>query len=397
MSEPISFLLTEAALRAKQSVKWTAYGPEILPAWIADMDFALAPPIRAALNARIALDDVGYPMAYPAAGINTLFAERAAARYQWSIEPDQVEFFSDVVQMIYLALLTLTDAGAGVIIQTPIYPPFLQSVAQTGRRPVLCPLVPDARGYAIDFAALEAACDAGTRLLLLCHPHNPSGRAFRRDELTALAEIVRRHDLLVISDEIHADIMLDERAHIPFASLADDLAARTITLTSASKAFNIAGLCVSCAVFGSPDLKRRFDQLPGHVRGGRSALGMAATSAAWRDGDPWLNTVLAQLRANRDYLASFVATRWPAVRHTPPEATYLAWLDCRDLELAEEPWRFFLREAGVAVSPGPDFGAAGQGFVRLNFATSPVILEAILTRMDRALLSVGKSTSARHP
>ena len=145
MSEPISFLLTEAALRAKQSAKWTAYGPEILPAWIADMDFALAPPIRAALNARIALDDVGYPMAYPAAGLNTLFAERAAARYQWSIEPDQVEFFSDVVQMIYLALLTLTDAGAGVIIQTPIYPPFLQSVAQTGRRPVLCPLVPDAR------------------------------------------------------------------------------------------------------------------------------------------------------------------------------------------------------------------------------------------------------------
>lgn len=397
MPEPSSFLLTEAALRAKQSAKWTAYGPEVLPAWIADMDFALAPPIRAALDARIARHDLGYPMMYPAAGLTELFAERAAARYQWSIEPNQVEFFSDVVQMIYLALLTLTDAGAGVIIQTPIYPPFLQSVAQTGRRAVLCPLVPGNHGYAIDFAALEAACEAGPRLLLLCHPHNPSGRAFRRAELAALGEIVRRHDLLVISDEIHADIMLDERAHIPFASLADDLAARTITLTSASKAFNIAGLCVACAVFGSPDLKRRFDQLPGHVRGGRSALGMVATSAAWRAGDPWLNTVLAQLRANRDYLASFVAARWPAVRHTPPEATYLAWLDCRAVGLREEPWRFFLRESGVALGQGPDFGVDGHGFVRLNFATSPVILEAILTRMDRALLSVGKSTSAPHP
>ena len=395
MSESIPLLLGKDQLRARECAKWTVYPDDVIPAWIADMDFALAAPVREALAQRLAAQDLGYPKMYHRAALPDAFVGRMAARYGWQIAPSQVEFFSDVVQTIHLCLLTLLEPGEGVVIQTPVYPPFLQSVGETGRRQVLCPLQPGPRGYEIDFDALDAACDAGTRMLLLCHPHNPTGRAFTREELEGLAEVVRRHNLIVVSDEIHADLMLDERPHLPFAMLGEDIAARTITLTSPSKAFNIAGLCLAVAVFGSTALRQRFGRLPDHVRGGRSAFGMAATAAAWQAGEPWLMAVLEQLRANRATVAAFVAARWPQVKHTPPEATYLAWLDCRGLELGEEPWRSFLREARVALSEGPNFGVEGEGFVRLNFATSPTILQEILERMDRALLTAGKSTPAR--
>jgi cystathionine beta-lyase len=264
-------------------------------------------------------------------------------------------------------------------------------VEETGRRQVLCPLVQTGEGYRIDFEAMEAACDAGTRMLLLCHPHNPTGRAFTRGELEGLAALVRRHDLLVLSDEIHADLMLEHRTHIPFAMLGEDIAARTITLTSPSKAFNVAGLVLAVAVFGSPALREKFGQLTGHVRGGRSAFGLSATAAAWQEGEPWLEAVRAQLRANLAMLTTFVNSRWPRIRYVAPEATYLAWLDCRGLGLGEEPFQFFLREARVALSEGPSFGEDGQGFVRLNFATSPEILAEILRRMDDALVRAGKA------
>lgn len=384
-----NILLPLDQLRARQSAKWTVYAPDVLPAWIADMDYAVAPPIREALQARLAREDLGYPMRYPRAGLDALFADRMAALYGWTVQPAQVEFFSDVVQIIHVALQTLLAEGEGVIIQTPIYPPFLQSVQETGRRQVLCPLVRGPAGYEIDFDAMDAACDAGTRLLLLCHPHNPTGRAFTREELEGLAELVRRRDLIVLSDEIHADLMLDDRPHIPFAALGDDIASRTITLTSPSKAFNIAGLCLAVAVFGSAGLHQRFGKLTAHVRGGRSAFGMSATAAAWTDGAAWLAAVRAQLRENRATVTEFLRARWPQLGYFAPEATYLAWIDCRALGLSEEPYRFFLREARVALSEGPSFGTAGEGCVRLNFATSPEILAEILQRMDGALLMQG--------
>lgn len=375
-------------LRRKTSAKWTVYDADVIPAWVADMDFELAPPIRAALDAQIRRGDLGYPQMYERSGLAELFCARAAARYDWHVEPSQVEFFSDVVQAIYLCLMTLTESGDGVLIQTPIYPPFLHAVAETGRRAISCGLVPGHARYEIDFDALEAAAP-GARMLLLCHPHNPTGRAYTREELERLAAIVMRHDLLVVSDEIHADLMLDERRHIAFASLSPAIAARTVTLTAASKAFNIAGLCLACGVFGSTALRQRFGSLPGHVRGGRSTLGMAAAAAAWRDGDAWLADTLSVLRANRATVAAHVAREWPAVRHFAPEATYLSWLDCAGLELGEEPFRFFLREARVALGEGPSFGAGGQGCVRINFATTPAILDEILARMSAALARRG--------
>jgi cystathionine beta-lyase len=192
-----------------------------------------------------------------------------------------------------------------------------------------------------------------------------------------------------VADEIHADLMLDARPHLPFASLAPEIAARTITLTAASKAFNVAGLCLACAVFGSAALRARFATLPNHVRGGRSTMGMTAAAAAWRDGDSWLDETLSTLRTNRERLATHVAREWSAIRHFPPEATYLAWLDCRELALGEEPYRWFLREAKVALGEGPSFGPPGVGHVRINFATTPAILDEVLGRMRGALARRG--------
>ncbi|MSR15974.1 MAG: pyridoxal phosphate-dependent aminotransferase [Gammaproteobacteria bacterium] len=376
--------LSLATLRQRRGVKWNAYPSDVLPAWVADMDFEIAPAIKAALDEAIAHSDLGYAQAYSDSGLDEIFCARMQARYGWQINPRQVDFFSDVVQIIYLALLTLTEPGAGVVIQTPIYPPFLQSVKETGRRAVISPLVQGDSGYTIDFEHLAASIDAQTTLLLLCHPHNPTGRAFTRDELNGLAELVLKHDLIVVSDEIHADLALDSRRHIPFASLSAEIAARTVTLTSPSKPFNIAGLCLAAAVFGSDALHKQFLTLPAHVRGGRSALGIAAAHAAWTASDAWLEEVLRLLRANRATVVTF-ARQWPRIKHTPPQATYLAWLDCRGLGLAVEPYQFFLEHAKVALSEGSAFGDEGRGFVRLNFATSPSILQEILTRMDAAL------------
>ena len=377
--------INEAQLRLRTGQKWSLYPSAVLPAWVADMDFAVAEPIRAALAARIENGDLGYPLPVARSGIAELFVERVAARFGWHIDASAVVILNDVVQGLYLGLETLSAPGDGVIIQTPIYPPFLHAVAELGRRAVQCPLLAGSTRYEIDFEHLEAAIDGSTRVLMLCNPHNPTGRAFTRDELTRLAALACRHDLVVVSDEIHADLILAPQPHIPLASLGPDIAARTMTLMSASKAFNIAGLCLAFAHFGSADLRQRFERLPAHGRGGNNAFSLAAVRAAWGGAQPWLDEVLNYLRGNRDHVAAFWRTHWPAVGHLPPQATYLAWLDLRALELPGGPHEFFLQRAQVALGDGRAFGAPGVGFVRLNFATSRALLEQVLERMHAAL------------
>lgn len=377
--------ISEASLRRRHGAKWNQYGADVLPAWVADMDFVVAAPIRAALHAAVDADDLGYPQAPRATGLPQLFATRVGERFGWTIDSRDVLILSDVVQGLYLALETFSARGEGALIQTPIYPPFLHAAQETGRRAVCVPLSAGTTRYEIDFAALEDAIDADTRLFMLCNPHNPSGRVFSRAELVAIGELACRHDLVIVSDEIHADLVLDEVPHIPIATIAPEVAARTITLMSASKAFNIAGLCMAFAHFGSHALKTRFERVPGHVRGGTNTLSIAAVRAAWSEAQPWLDEVLDQLRANRARVAAFVAERWPRVGHFPPEATYLAWLDLRALALAEPPHEYLLREAQVALNDGRTFGPPGDGFVRLNFATSPALLDTILARLDGAL------------
>jgi len=241
-------------------------------------------------------------------------------------------------------------------------------------------------GYRVDLDGLRA-CAAEARMLLLCNPHNPSGRVFRREELQEIASIAEEHDLWVVSDEIHAELVYPGHTHIPFASLSAAAEARTITLTAASKAFNVAGLRCALAAFGSAELRRRFLGFPRHLRGGLGNLGIEVAVAAWRHADPWLVEVLAYLEANRDFVAEFVGSELPGVRHHTPEATYLAWLDCRQLALEPTPYAFFLEKGRVALSDGPAFGAPGEGFVRLNFATSRSILSDALERMAKALKS----------
>src|SRR5690606_19325315 len=244
--------------------------------------------------------DVGYPMGLRQSGVAEAFCERMAQRFGWSIEPTRVEVLSEVVQGLYLAVDAFSRRGDGVLVQTPIYPPFLQVVRDLGRRLVENRMVRAGRELVPDLAALADAIDAGTRVLLLCHPHNPSGHVAGRRELERLAELVLAHDLIVIADEIHADLVYAGHAHVPFASLSPELAARTITLSSASKAFNIPGLRCAVAHFGTAALQQRFDAV-GHrrFRGGIGLFGLAATVAAWRFGQPWLDEVVPYLEANR--------------------------------------------------------------------------------------------------
>jgi len=371
--------------RPSRGEKWTTYPEDVLPLWVADMDFPIAEPIRRVLRFAVERSDLGYPIHPAPTPIPELTAERMRRLCGWAIEPQRVEILSDVVQGMYTAIHQLTEAGEGVVVQTPVYPPFLHSVAKLRRRLDENPLVARAGGYEIDLDGLRAATDDATRMLLFCNPQNPTGRAFRREELAALAELVLERDWIVVSDEIHQDLVWSGHRHVPFASLGPEVAARTITLTAASKAFNIAGLRCGVAVFGSDELARRFRALPRHLRGGIGMLGIEALDAAWRHSGPWLDQVRAYLEANRAFVIDFVARDLPGVVLHPPEATYLAWLDCRELALEPSPFAFFLAEAQVALSDGASFGEPGRGFARINFATSRAILSEALERMAKAL------------
>jgi cystathionine beta-lyase len=299
---------------------------------------------------------------------------------------ERIEVLVDVVQGLFVCLETFTAPGEGVVVQTPVYPPFLMAVADTSRRLVRNGLVRGSAGFEMDLEALRGAIDRETRVLMLCNPQNPTGRVFTREELEALAEVVLEHDLVVLSDEIHADLTYPGVVHVPFASLASELAERTVTLHSATKAFNIAGLRCAVAAFGSEALQQRFHSMPRKLRGGLDSFGAAATRIAWRECQPWLAELMTYLDGNRQRIAGFLAERLPAVGHVPPEATYLAWLDCRGLELpGASPFEFFLEHALVAGQDGARFGPDGEGWLRLNFATSRAVLDEALERMANAV------------
>lgn len=378
------------ALRRKRGVKWNRDADDILPAWVADMDFPVASPISEALIQVIETQDLGYSAAPEKHPLRRVFRNRLAERFGWEIPLRRIALLTDVVQGLYVGLSLYSEPGQRVVVQTPIYRPFMSAVSNTHRRFLYNPLLHDGERFVMDLDRLADEIDAQTRIILLCNPHNPTGRAFERAELEALAELVLAHDLTVISDEIHAELVYDGRQHIPFGSLSPAIAERTVTLMSASKTFNIAGLHCALAIFGSDSLLERFETIPVAARGAVGSLGLTASLCAFKFGQPWLDAVISYLQSNRDWLAGFLQAEIPAIQFTPPEATYLAWLDCRELKLRIPPHRHFLEKAKVALSPGPDFGAADEasnvdGFVRLNFATSRDILERIVERMAKSL------------
>lgn len=373
-------------LEQRRSEKWHTYPRDVLPAWVAEMDFPIAAAIERELRRFVDSSDVGYPMGLRQTGVAEAFCERMADRFAWAIEPARVELLAEVVQGLFLSVEAFSGRGDGVVVQTPIYPPFLHAVRELDRRLVENRLVRSGRELVFDLDALERSIDAGTRLLLLCNPHNPSGHVASRGELERLARLVLEHDLVVVADEIHADLVYSGHAHIPFASTSPEIAARTVTLSSASKAFNIPGLRCAVAHFGSEALQQRFQSVvPKRFRGGLGLFGLSASVAAWRFGQPWLDEVVPYLEANRDFVERQLAERIPEIGFHRPRATYLAWLDCAALGLETSPAAFFLQQARVALSDGRLFGSGYDDFVRLNFATSRPILEAILERMAGAV------------
>ncbi|MDG2050577.1 MAG: PatB family C-S lyase [Myxococcota bacterium] len=378
--------IDRSTLLARKSEKWHTYPADILPAWVAEMDFPVAPSIDRVLRESVNRWDVGYPIAPNDTGLREAFARRMEDRFDWAVNPEQVEILTEVVQGMYLSLLAYSEPGEGVVVQTPIYAPFLSAVRETGRELRENRLTFDTKEWGIDFEALEASIDPSTRVLLFCNPHNPSGRVFTRPELESICEIVLRHDLIVVSDEIHSDLLFDGRAHIPFGSLGPEIAARTMTLTSASKAFNIPGLRCAVAHFGHRKLQDRFNTaVPRHVRGGMGILGLYATLAAWEEGHDWLNEVVSYLERNRNFVVETTQMKWPAIRCASPQGTYMAFLDCSALNLAPSPARHFYEHGRLALSEGRVFGPGFESWVRLNFATSREILTEIFERMEQAV------------
>lgn len=366
-------------LRAKRGAKWQAHGAE-WSAWVADMDFPVAPCIREALHEVIDRDEFGYPnwggpfASSPAAAA---FGERMADRYGWEVRADRVHDLIDVVQGVRASVLHLSEPGDGIVLHLPAYHPFLDTIDQMDRR-----LVPVTRlDGQFDYDALEAVLDgAGATMWILCHPHNPLGHVFGRPELERIAQIAERFDLLVISDEIHADLTMPGHEHLPFEALGADVSARTVTVTSASKAFNLAGLRWAVMHAGSDRMEDALTALPGHYLGAPNIMAVTATVAAWTDGAGWLDAVVAQIDRNRHQLVDLLERQLPGTRYRPPEATYLAWLDCRGLGLGDDPAQTFMAR-GVDLSPGPQFGPQGIGHARINLATSPAVLEHTVAAM----------------
>ena len=372
-------------LQRRKGVKWNNYKEPVIPAWVADMDFPVAPEIQEVLLERVQSSDLGYPIAFEKSNLPGLLTERLQDRFSWGIKPSEVLSLTGVVQGLYYAVKLFSRKKDGVIIQTPIYPPFLQCVRDLDRKIIINPLRQAAKKYEIDFEHLEHCLKGKPKILMLCNPHNPTGRVYNREELEKLATFACRNDLIILSDEIHSDLVLDPVPHIPIASISKEVEARTITFLSASKSFNIAGLCLAFVHISDRTLFKIFDELPKHLIGSQNSLSLAAVEAAWTKGGGWLDATLAILMENRSYLKNMVDKNWPQVRFYPGEATYLAWMDMRSIGRGEKMAEFFHERSQVVLSEGETFGSEGTGFVRLNFATAPMILSDILHRMDKAI------------
>ena len=371
------------ALRRRRTVKWSLYGPDVLAAWVAEMDFDVAPPVRAALLDAVDREDFGYVPA-DTTELTAACAAFLAGAYGWEVPPARIFLVADVLVGIAGALDVFVPPGSPVVVPTPAYPPFFEVVTLGGRDVVPVPLVDGPDGPALDLDAISAALAHGAQAVLLCNPHNPTGRVFDPGELARLAEIVERHGARVVADEVHAPLVYPGRQHVPYATVSAAAAHHAVTVTSASKAWNLAGLKCAQVIANNHDDAVRWRTLPVFGIAGPTPLGIAASTAAYASAGPWLSELVAYLDRNRRLLGELVAAELPGVGYRAPDATYLAWLDCSALGF-DDPATFFLHDAHVALSDGPPFGAGSEQYVRLNFATSRVLLEQIVRAMGAAL------------
>jgi len=366
-------------LRRRRTVKWTLYDPDVLAAWVAEMDFDVAPSVRAAIVDAVDREDFGY-VEGDLGELTTACAAFLEAGYGWVVPPARIFPVADVLSAISTALDVFVEPGAGVVVPTPAYPPFFEVVELTGRPVVESPMIREADRDTLDLGAIDAALATGAGAVLLCSPHNPTGRVFTTDELRALAAVVDRHGARVVADEVHAPLVYAGHDHVPYATVTDAAAAHTITVTSASKAFNLAGLKCAQVVASNHADAARWRELRVFEVAGPTPIGIAASVAAYRDGGAWRRDLVAYLDANRMLLGRLLAAHIPAIGFRLPEATFLAWLECSALGL-DDPARVFLDRARVAVSDGPPFGTGCDQHVRLNFATSRALLEQIVVAM----------------
>jgi cysteine-S-conjugate beta-lyase len=371
--------------RQSSSHKWNRYqGRDILPLWVADMDFRSPAAVIKALHQRVQHGIFGYTD--PPAELSETIIAILARRYGWQVHPDWLVWLPGLVTGLNVACRAVGVAGDEVLTTVPVYPPFLTAPGNSRRRLRTVPLLRRGASWYFDFQALEQVVTERTRLFLLCSPHNPTGRVFSRGELEKLADFCLRHRLVICSDEIHADLVLDqEKAHLPTASLDEEVARRTITLLAPSKSYNIPGLGFSYALIPDPRLRIAFRQAMAGIVPEVNLFGYTAALAAYRHGSDWLAALLDYLRGNRDLVTEAIA-RMPGLSVNRVEATYLAWIDTREAQIGE-PAAFF-EAAGVGLSDGAQFG--GPGFVRLNFGCPRSTLEQALARMHRGVLTAGK-------
>ncbi len=369
--------------RGTDSRKWQKYGDEVIPLWVADMDFPSPEPVLQALHERVNHGVFGY--AYPRKELFEVIQERFQNLYHWKIHPEEIFFMPTLLSGLNLIFQVFSQPGDGILIQPPVYHRFIKDALTHDRIIVDPPLVPKGDTYEIDFEAFERAITKRTKIFILCNPHNPVGRVFTARELTRLAEICLRHRLVICSDEIHCELLYPGQKHMALASLSPEIARQTITLNGPGKTFNLPGLHLGFAVIQNTPWQEIWKKASYGLIPSVNSMAQAAALAAYQKGQEWLDQLLVYLEGNRDFLARSLKKRMPGIKMTRMEATYLAWLDCRGAGIPQDPFEFFLKNCRVALMNGPEFGRGGEGFLRLNFACSRKILTEALDRMAEAL------------
>lgn len=376
--------LTASQLVAAGSRKWTAF-PGCIGAFVAEMDFGIAAPIRQALDKAMTDGLTGYLTAKLLRDLGEACAGWQQQHHGWQIDPHDIKVMPDVLSVLEVVLRHFLPAGTPVVVPVPCYMPFIPILEWVGNPVVQLPMLRTPNGWALDEDGLDAAFAAGAGLLLLCNPHNPIGKVYSRDELTRISTIVEKYGARVFSDEIHAPLVYDGLSHVPYATLSEAAARQAITAVSASKMWNLAGLKCAQLVLTREEDRALWRRIGHRVNDATSTFGVIAQTAAWAQGEPWRGDVLAYLQGNRDTLTQQLATQLPQVDLVPAQGTYLAWLDCRALSLSPSPQAFFLQQAKVALTDGGDCGEGGQGHIRFNFGLPRPLLVQAVAHMAQAV------------
>lgn len=365
--------------------KWVFGTKEVIPLWVADMDFRTAPFIMDALRQRMEHDVLGYTYITPSFYESVI--KWNLRRHQWQIRKEWISFSPGVVPAINLLLMAFTKPGDRIVIQPPVYFPFFSAIKNHDRTLVENPLKYENGIYAMDFDDLEKKTDAPTRMMILSNPHNPTGNVWSPDILRKVAELCLRKNILLVSDEIHSDLVFPGEKHTPVAGLSDEIANNTITCMAASKTFNLAGLSTAYLVIPNPKLRQQYEQTLDHVHvGAGNIFGFIATEAAYTNGDQWLDQLMEYIAENFRYLDHFLKREIPLIKALKPQATYLIWLDCKELHLSSDDLRdFMIQQAGLGLNEGRQFGKEGEGFMRINIGCPRITLSDALQKLKTAV------------